>query len=81
MMVVTVTGISHDGRDRELKGSVHTNLDLIHVVPPLPRTEWEAARAAKASASNRNSRRRGKPKKDKTEEKFVSKVRDATAVG
>lgn len=38
------------------------------------RKEWEAAREAKRSASNRNSARKKKPKKDKTEEKFVSKV-------
>ena len=58
--------------------------DPVHIAggsPSSPRTEWEAARAAKTSASNRNSRRRGKNKKDKTEEKFVSKVRDTTVDG
>ena len=58
--------------------------DPVHIPggsPSSPRTEWEAARAAKTSASNRNSRRRGKNKKDKTEEKFVSKVRDTTVDG
>jgi len=46
------------------------------------RREWEAAREAKRKASPRNRRQTGKAiKKDKTEEKFVSKVEVPVAEG